>query len=557
MTEFFDYVVIGSGFGGSVSALRLTEKGYRVLVLERGKRYRDEDFPRTNWNVRKFLWYPLLRCFGIQQITLLNNVMVMHGSGVGGGSLVYANVLMEPEDRLYELPGWKRLGVDWRAALRPHFDTAKRMLGVTPHPQLTPADRVLESLAEERGMGHTFRPTNVAVYFGEPGKTVPDPFFGGEGPDRAGCMSCGGCMVGCRHNAKNTLVKNYLHFAEKWGAEIRAESEAMEIRPLGPDEMDGARYEIVYRRSTALPGQGGSRTVRARGVVVSAHVLGTLRLLFRCRDESRTLTNLSPTLGTMVRTNSETIPGSTSRRKDTDYSTGAAITSIIQLDEQTFVEPVRYQEGSGFIRMLAIPMIKAGEHPLERLVKTIWHGLTHPLDFMYAKFFGNWSKYTTILLIMQTVDSTLRIRPGRNLFTLFRHALVSELSPGQKISPPVELSQGLTRAFAKRTDGIPQDSIPETLLKIPSTAHLLGGCPMGLSDADGVVNARGEVFNYPGLYVTDGSIMPGNPGINPSLTITALAEYVMSHIPRKEGSTPREPIGSRQIIGQNDQIIQT
>jgi cholesterol oxidase len=554
MTECFDFVVIGSGFGGSVSALRLTEKGYRVLVLERGKRYHDEDFPRTNWNLRKYLWYPQLRCFGIQQITLLNNAMVMHGSGVGGGSLVYANVLMEPEDKLYDLPGWKRLGVDWRAALRPHFDTAKRMLGVTPHPHLTPADRVLKAMAEERGMGHTFRPANVAVYFGEAGKTVPDPYFGGDGPDRAGCQSCGGCMVGCRHNAKNTLVKNYLYFAEKWGAEVRAESEAMEIRPLPADEPDGARYEIVYRRSTALPGQGSTRIVRARNVVVSAHVLGTLRLLFRCRDEVQTLPNLSQAMGTMVRTNSETIPGTTSRSHDTDYSTGAAITSVIGLDENTFVEPVRYQAGSGFIRMLAIPMIKAGEHPLERLLKTIWHGLTHPLDFMYVKFFGNWSKYSTILLIMQTVDSTMRIRAGRNFFTLFRRALVSELDPGQKISPPMELSQGLTRDFAARTNGIPQDSIPETLLKIPSTAHLLGGCPMGLSEADGVVNAKGEVFNYPGLYIADGSIMPGNPGINPSLTITALAEHVMSYIPPKAGADAQKPIRFEGEVVQNIQM---
>ncbi len=532
----FDYVVIGSGFGGSVSAMRLAEKGYRVLVLERGKRFADADFPRVNWNAFKYLWRPELRCFGIQQMTFLNDALVLHGCGVGGGSLVYAGVLMEPDEALFDLPAWRKLA-DWKVVLRPHYDTARRMLGVATNPDLTPSDHVLRSIADERGMGHTFRPTDVGIFFGEPGsegQTVPDPYFGGDGPPRAGCIRCGGCMVGCRYNAKNTLVKNYLYFAEQWGAEIRAESEAIDIRPLPDGQPDGARYAVVYRRSTALPFDRRTYSVRTRSVVVAAHALGTLKLLFRCRDVTGSLPRLSPRLGEMVRTNSETIPGSTSRDGQTDYSTGVAITSIFAVDETTRVEPVRYPRGSSLMRLLAAPMVEGASHPLVRLLKMIAYGMRHPLDFLYARFMRRWSERTTILLIMQTADNMMRLRLGRNLFTLFRRGLVSERASGQQIAPPAAISRGLARAFARRTNGIPQESFLETLLGIPSTAHLLGGCPMGRDDQEGVVNLDCQVFNYPGLYVVDGSIMPGNPGVNPSLTIAALAEYAMSRIPAKE-----------------------
>lgn len=543
--EYFDYVVVGSGFGGSVSAMRLTEKGYKVLVLERGKRWNAADFPRTNWNIFKFLWKPALRCFGIQQISFLNNVMVVHGSGVGGGSLVYGNVLMEPSDKLFDAPDWRDLQ-DWKPILRPHYDTAKRMLGVAPNPVFTPADFVLKEMAEERGQGHTFKPTNVAVFFGEAGKTVPDPYFDGEGPDRTGCTYCGGCMVGCQHNAKNTLDKNYLYFAEKWGAQVRAESEVIDIRQLPEGQSDGARFEVVYRRSTAFPLPARPRIVRAKNVIVSAHVLGTLKLLFRCRDITGSLPKLSPRLGDKVRTNSETIPGSTSRDREADYSTGVAITSMFAVDEDTHLEAVRYPKGSGFIRTLAIPMVGGAGTTLARLWRIVKHGITHPIDFLYAKFFGKWARKTTILLIMQTEDSTMKIRLGRNVLTGFRRGLVSRLDPGQRISPPFEISHGIAKEFAEKTNGVPQDSIPEALLGMPSTAHLLGGCPMGRTDADGVVNKNCEVFNYPGLYIVDGSIMPANPGINPSLTITALAEYAMSQIPAKDGATVRPPLGITQ-----------
>jgi cholesterol oxidase len=531
--QTWDYIVIGSGFGGSVSAMRLAQKGYTVLVVERGKRYQDEDFPRTNWNIRKYLWMPWIRCFGIQQITLLNDVMVLHGSGVGGGSLVYANVLMEPSDELFETPGWRDLA-DWKNVLRPHYDTAKRMLGVTLNPYLTPADKVLCEIADEYGQGHTFRPTQVGVFFGEPGQagqTVPDPFFDGEGPARAGCIQCGGCMVGCRHNAKNMLTKNYLYFAERYGAKIQPETQVTDIHPLPPDQTDGARYEIMCRSSTAwLPHR---QRLRARNVVVSAGVLGTLKLLFRCREVTHSLPEISQCLGDKVRTNSETIPGSTSYDREVDYSKGVAITSVFALDEVTHVEPVRYPDGSSFIRLLSAPMVDGGGNFWIRLLKTIWAGIRHPIDLSYAKFFSRWARSSTILLIMQREDNTMRLRWGRNLFTFLRKGLVSELSEGQRIAPDPSISHKITRDFARRTNGVPQNSIPETLLNIPSTAHILGGCPMGRSDQDGVVDVHCQVFNYPGLYVIDGSIMPANPGINPSLTITALAEYAMSHIPPK------------------------
>lgn len=546
-TQTFDFVIVGSGFGGSVSAMRLTEKGYKVLVLERGKRFRDEDFPKTNWNIFKYLWLPALRCFGIQEISMLNDIMVLHGSGVGGGSLVYANVLMDPGDELFNSPGWRHLG-NWKSILAPYYATAKRMLGVAPNPFITPADEVLKEIADEYGRGETFTPAHLAVYFGEAGQTVPDPYFGGDGPARTGCTACGGCMVGCRHGSKNTLVKNYLYFAEKWGAEVRAESEVWDIRPLPDGQPDGARYAVVYRRTTALPFDRRRYTVRARNVIVAAHSLGTMRLLFRCRDVNRSLPRLSRCLGTNVRTNSEALVGSTTWDRTADYSTGPAITSIFAYDDVTRIEPVRYPRGSSFMRLLAIPMIEGADTPFKRITRTLAHGVTHPLEFLYTKFFSQWAKSSTILLVMQTINGTMRVRPGRSAFTFFRRGLVTELDPGQSLSPEQKLTHDITHAFARKTNGIAQDTIPETLLGIPATAHFIGGCPMGNDENEGVVDVNCEVFNYPGLYIMDGSIMPGNPGVNPSLTITALAEYATSRIPAKAGAAARPPLGVMETM---------
>lgn len=536
----FDYVIIGSGFGGSVSAMRLSEKGYRVLVLERGKRFRDRDFARTNWNIWKYLWVPALRCFGILQLSLLSNVLIYHGSGVGGGSLCYANVLMEPEEHVFAEPAWRELA-DWRALLRPHYEMARCMLGVAPNPQTTPADQVLVDIAGELGRADTFSPTQVGVFFGEEGKTVPDPYFGGEGPDRAGCQKVGACMVGCRNNAKNTLVKNYLHFAEKWGAEIRPESLVREIIPLeGPPE--GARYEIEYTNSTGWFGRR-SHHIRARNIVLSASVLGTLELLFHARDVKRSLPALSQALGDKVRTNSEALLGVGARKDEVDYSKGVAITSIFSPDPVTRVEPVRYPDGSSLIYfMVGAPLIDAAGGFLSRLARMIAAILRHPMDFLTSKVTPSVARRTTVLLVMQTEDRRLRVRLGRHWTTLFRRGLVSEQDKDRPVLVHLPIGDQIARAFASKVNGMAQGTFLEGLLNMASTAHILGGCPMGQDAEHGVVNLQGEVFNYPGMYVVDGSIVPANPGVNPSLTITALAEYVMSHIPQKEGVPKRPPL---------------
>lgn len=538
--QTYDFVIIGSGFGGSVSAMRLTEKGYRVLVLERGKRYRDQDFPHTNWNIFKYLWAPPLRCFGILQISPFRDVFVLHGSGVGGGSLGYANVLMQPDDRMFENPAWKDLA-DWKTILQPHYDTARRMLGVVPNPRLWLSDQILSEIASELGQGTTFRPTEGATFFGEPGVEVPDPYFGGEGPPRRGCQHCGACMIGCPHNAKNTLVKNYLYLAEKWGAKVLAECEVQDVRPLDGAQLDGARYEVAFHSATRWFRKQDQR-LRARNVVFSAGALGTQRLLFRCREVTGSLGKLSPRLGDMVRTNSEALLGASSRNLETDFSKGLAITSIFNADHVTTIEPVRYPAGSSLMRFLAGPLVEKGGGFLERFLKTAAQIFLHPLDFLITHVLPGWAQRTTILLVMQTEDNHLRMRLGRSLFTLFRRGLVSRPDEDHRIPSKIDIGHQVTRRFAARIHGIPAGSINEGLFNIPMTAHILGGCPMGRDDQEGVVDVDCRVHNYPGLYVVDGSIVPANPGVNPSLTITALAEYAMSRIPPKAGASVRQPL---------------
>ncbi|MEA3341434.1 MAG: GMC oxidoreductase [Chloroflexota bacterium] len=527
----FDFVVIGSGFGGSVSAMRLTQKGYRVLVLERGKRFRDEDFPKTNWNIWKYLWLPALRCFGILQMAQLNGVMVMVGSGVGGGSLMYANVMMEPDAEAFDAPAWSHL-VDWKTLLRPHYEIAKRMLGVVPNPRRWPADEALRQVACDMGRGHTFRPTDVAVFFGEPGREgelVPDPYFNGQGPARKGCIHCGGCMVGCRENAKNTLTKNYLYLAEKWGATIQAESEAVDIRPLPEGQPDSARYEVVYRNLTAWLFKP-RRTVRARNVVVSGSTVGTLKLLFHCRDVSRSLPKLSPRLGDCVRTNSEALMGVMARGKQEDYSEGIAITSIIQPDEVTVIEPVRWSEGSSLAKLLSAPLVEVGERGLlGRFLLVLRKDVTEFGDVVRAVL-ANWARRVTILLVMQNEDSLMQLRLERSMSTMFRRRLSARRDAENPIQAKIPIGHQVTRAFAEKMNGIPASTFSEIVLNVPSTAHILGGVPFGRNADEGVIGLNCEAHNYPGLYVVDGSIMPANPGINPSLTIVALAEYAMSQI---------------------------
>jgi len=525
--QTYDYVIIGSGFGGAVSAMRLAQKGYSTLILEKGKRFADEDFAKTNWQYWKYLWAPALRAYGILQISILKGVMVLHGAGVGGGSLGYANVLEVPTQETFATPAWNQ-NIHWGEVLRPHYETAKKMLGVARNPKLWQADALLKTFAEERNMAQTFRATDVGAYFGEAGVTVADPFFNGEGPARAGCQHCGGCMVGCRHNAKNTLPKNYLYFAEKYGAKIQAEAEVTNVQPIE----GGGLYQVDYRDSVKLFKR--AYTVRAKNVIFSAGVMGTMKLLLQLRDVKKSLPKISAKLGSMVRTNSEGLLGSVARSSEINYSKGVSISSIYNHDEITRIEPVRYPDGSSLMRFLAAPLMDANVSVPMRLIKFLWWSLTHPLDFLKALVLPGWAHNATILLVMQHADNRMRFRIGRSLFTLFRVGMVAEEEPGYKINAQVEGSHDIVREFAKRTNGVALGSIGENLLGLPTTAHILGGAPVGASAEDSVVNERFQIHGYEGLYIIDGSIMPANPGVNPSLTITALAEYAMSQMEEKQ-----------------------
>ncbi|MFZ2095970.1 MAG: GMC family oxidoreductase [Anaerolineales bacterium] len=536
-TTIYDYVIIGSGFGGSVSAMRLAEKGYSVLVLERGKRYEDCDFPKTNWNIWKFLWLPALRCYGIMHFSFFRNILALHGDGVGGGSLVYGNVLMRPDDTIFNSPSWKHLQ-DWKSVLAPHYDTAERMLGITANPRQWAADGILKDIANDLGVQSTFQPTRVGVFFGgvedADGQEVVDPYFGGGGPARNTCIHCGGCMVGCRYNAKNTLPKNYLYFAEKLGVKIQPEATVENVIPLTAGQANGARYEVVYHRTTAWLHASGQR-VRARNVIFSAGTLGTLGLLFRCREVTCTLPGISVRLGKLVRSNSEALLGMMSPDKKTDYSKGIAITTIFHADEKTAVEPVRYSAGSGLIRLISAPLIEHQKSFFMRLFSLLWKMISHPMVFLRTYLLPGWAEITTILLAMQTEDNHLSMQLGRSWLTGFRRGLISQSAENNPVPTHIEMGHYVTSEFTKRIHGDAAGSIVEVLFDTPITAHILGGVNFGRDDQEGVIGLDCQVHNYPGLYVVDGSIMPANPGVNPSLTITALAEYAMSKIPAKPG----------------------
>lgn len=538
-TPLYDYVIIGSGFGGSVSAMRLAEKGYSVLVLERGKSYADRDFPKTNWNIWKFLWLPALRCFGIMQFSFFRNILALHGDGVGGGSLVYGNVLMRPDDEIFKNPTWSHLQ-DWKTILTPHYDTAERMLGVTQNPRQWAADGILREIAATMGVESTFQPTRVGVFFGgvhdEDGQEIQDPYFNGQGPPRNTCIHCGGCMVGCRYNAKNSLTKNYLYFAEKLGAKILAEANVDNVIPIRDEKAGGARYTITYHRTTAWF-SGHTSHVSARNVIFSAGTIGTLGLLFRCREVTRTLPRISSHLGEIVRSNSEALLGMMSRDRKTDYSKGVAITSIFQADACTAIEPVRYSAGSSLIRLISAPLIAPQKSFSRRLLSLLYMMVRHPVVFMRTYLLPGWADYTTILLAMQTEDNHLRMRLGRSWLTLFRRGLVTQSADENPVPTRIEMGHFVTGEFIRQIHGDAAGSIVEVLFDTPVTAHILGGVSFGRDDTEGVVGLDCQVHNYPGLYVVDGSIMPANPGVNPSLTITALAEYAMSKVPPKANSS--------------------
>jgi cholesterol oxidase len=520
-----DVVVIGSGFGGSVAALRAAEKGYRVAVLEAGRRFSNDTLPKTSWDLKKFLWAPRLGWMGIQRITPLNDVLVLSGAGVGGGSLVYANTLYTPLDDFYRDRQWAHI-TDWKTELAPYYDQAERMLGVTQNTTMTPSDVEMKAVAEEMGVGHTFTLTPVGVFFGPPGKSVPDPYFGGAGPERTGCIQCGECMIGCRHNAKNRLDLTYLHLAEGLGAVIHPETTVTAVRP----RPEGGY--VVETRNTTRRSQ--HKTFTAGQVVFAAGTLGTQRLLLRMRDEG-VLPRLSSRLGELTRTNSEAILGAMSKRKRVDYTRGVAITSSFYPDAQTHVEPVRYGRGSNAMGLLSTHMTDGGGR-LPRWVKWVGQVLRHPLLTRRLLWLRGWSERTIIVLVMQSLDNSLTVRRKRSLFG---ERLVTKQGHGEPNPTWIPAGNDVTRRVAKRIDGVPGGSVGE-IANIPMTAHIIGGCPIGDSPDSGVIDAWHRLYGYEGLHVVDGAAISANLGVNPSLTITAQAERAMAFWPNK-GEPDRRP----------------
>ena len=527
--EDYDVVVVGSGFGGSTAALRLTEKGYRVAVLEAGRRFDEASLPKTSWRLRSFLWAPRLGLFGIQRISLLDNLMVLSGAGVGGGSLVYANTLYEPFPEFFTDPRWSHI-TDWRAELAPFYDQAKRMLGVVMNPTTTPADEVMRAVALEMGVGESFAPTPVGVFFGEPGSEVPDPYFGGAGPARTGCIECGECMTGCRHGAKNTLLKNYLYLAERAGAKVHPLTTVTGIRPR-PD----GRYEVRSERSGPWWSKSRKSFV-ATDVVLAAGTLGTQKLLHSMRDTG-SLANLSPRLGELTRSNSEAILGARTFRRDVDFTRGVAITSSFYPDAQTHIEPVRYGRGSNAMGLLSTVLADADERSRPRA----WarEVLAHPA--MAARNFSmrRWSEQTIVALVMQPRDNSLTCytRPG-----LFGRRLASRQGHGEPNPTWIPIGHDAVRRIAGHIGGFAAGGWND-LFDIPITAHPLGGAVIGDSAETGVIDPYHRVYGHPGLHVVDGSAVSANLGVNPALTITAQAERAMALWPNRGEPDPRPALG--------------
>ncbi|MDR7302561.1 GMC family oxidoreductase [Haloactinomyces albus] len=525
----YDVVVIGSGFGGSVAALRLTEKGYRVAVLEAGKRFADDEFAKTSWDLRRFLWAPQLGCFGIQRIHLLRNVLVLAGSGVGGGSLVYANTLYRPMKPFYTDSQWAHI-TDWEDELATHYDQASRMLGVVTNPTVTPSDEVIKDVAADMGVGDTYHPTPVGVYFGKPGEDSADPYFGGAGPTRTGCTECGACMTGCRVGAKNTLMKNYLYLAEAGGAEVWPMTT---VSGLAQDT-DG-RWRIGTER-TGAGFRRGRRTFTADQVVVAAGTWGTQNLLHRARERGD-LPRLSTKLGELTRTNSESIIGAQAPRvtADRDFSRGTAITSSFHPDSDTHIEPVRYGRGSNAMGLLqTLPTTGAESTPRWR--QWLRTAVKRPLLALRLLSVRRWSERTVILLVMQSLDNSLTTRLRRGLFG--RRRLTSRQGHGAPNPSWIPAGEEANRRAAEKLGGIAGGTWGE-LFDIPLTAHFIGGCPIGADPEHGVIDPYHRAYGYPTLSIVDGSAITANLGVNPSLTITAQAERAFSLWPNKGETDPR------------------
>ncbi len=516
----FDVVIIGSGFGGSVAALRLSEKGYKVAVIEAGRRFADTDFPKTSWRLRSFLFAPRLGLNGIQRIHALPNVLVLAGAGVGGGSLVYANTLYTPPDTYFNDLQWRHI-TDWKAELAPWYDQAHRMLGVVKNPHMTPSDVAMKEVADEMGVGHTFTLAPLGIYFGEgSGIKKDDPFFGGVGPLREGCHQCGGCMTGCRFNAKNTLPKNYLGLAERIGATVIPETTVTAIK-----EVNGS-WIVEARKSSAWLGR--KKRFRASQVVVAGGTYNTQKLLHRMKD-NETLPRLSDFLGKLSRTNSEALTGALMSKSDIDYSVGAAITSSFHPDEHTHVEPVRYGKGSNSMGLLQTIMTDGTK--LSSRHKQWWVTVLKNPKMLYRILnVKSWSERTVIALVMQNVDSSISVKGKKGLLRPWK--LTSENDSEHPNATYIPAANDVVRRIAKNRGGIPGGNIGD-LVNAPFTAHFVGGCVIGDSEKTGVIDPYHRVWNYPTLHIVDGSSVTANLGVNPSLTITAQAERAMSLWPNK------------------------
>ena len=537
----YDVVVIGSGFGGSVAALRLAEKGYSVLVLEAGRRFEDEDFAKTSWDVKNYLWAPQLGCYGIQRIQKLPDVMVLAGAGVGGGSLNYANTLYVPPRPFFEDRQWGHI-TDWQDELAPHYDTAQTMLGVVENTCEGPVEEVMRQSADDMGVGHTFRKTPVGIFFGEPGRTVPDPYFGGAGPARTGCTQCGNCMVGCRVGAKNTLMKNYLALAEGLGVTIEP---LRTVVRLGEVPGTPGLHRILHERTGPRRGQD-RRVTTARHVVVAAGTWGTQTLLHSMKAEGE-LPRLSERLGQLTRTNSEAILGAVTQRvpETTDCTRGVAITSSFHPDENTHVENVRYGPGSNAMGLLSTLLV-AGDTERPRPLQFLRDLVRDPGPFVKTfPMVRRWSERIIILLVMQTLDNSLTTSVKRRAG---RWVLTSRQGHGEPNPTYIKAGHEAMHVVAKRLQDVTGQytaaggSWPE-VFDIPMTAHFIGGAPIGDSPESGVLDPYHRLWGHPGISVVDGAAISANLGVNPSLTITAQAERAFALWPNKGEADPRPEQG--------------
>ncbi|MGC1389624.1 MAG: GMC family oxidoreductase [Bacteroidales bacterium] len=522
----YDYIVIGSGFGGSVASLRLVEKGYRVLLLEQGKRFNPEDFPRTNWNIPKYLWVPFLRWFGFQKLSFYSTASILSGTGVGGGSLVYANTLYIPPDEFFKNLSWHRFG-DWKKILEPFFDKASFMLGRKKYSKLNTEDKFLEEVSKEMNAHNTFETVHVGVNIdGEEKET--DPYFNGLGPLRKGCIECAGCMVGCRENAKNSLDRNYLWFAEKMGLEILPETKAEKV--LYQDSL----YHIETKNITSLL-KGRRKVFKARGIIVAAGALGTLELLLKQKYKYASLPSLSDTLGYGLRTNAETLCAVSGGFEK--LNNGLAITSVFSPDPFTHVEIVKYPDNSNAMKWFFGLSVAGAKTSAGRSWRLFLKTITHPRMFLKTVFNFTWSTRTVIFLVMQTTDNAMKMVWKKGIFG---GKMKIDNRGNKKVPAFIPVGQEVMERYAKKVAGIPQNILFEVFFNRPTTAHILGGCPMSDSIETGVVDKHLKVHGYPGFYITDGSVIQGNIGVNPSLTITAMAEYSMTGIPSKEGASIKD-----------------